>query len=141
LGSPPLPQPEGQRVPRVRRRIERRVRDLCFDSLRVVVGDLPGVVLEDLLSFVFQKKRRPAGRRQRKALSKLMCGVRGTLCAVAPGLRVVMVLMVTMAFWGAPLRGMVEGRREQVAYRPGVTGVQLRTTVPVKEFCGESWRL
>jgi hypothetical protein len=134
LGSPPLPQPEGQRVPRLRRRIQRRVRDLCLDLLRVA--------FEDLLSFVFQKKRRPAGRRQRKALSRSTCGeVPGALCAVAAGLIVVMVLMVTMAFWGAPLRGMVEGRREQVAYWPGVTGVQLRTTVPAKEFCGESWRL
>ena len=44
---------------------------------------------------------------------------------------VVMVLMVAMAVWGAPLRVMLEGRREQVAYWPGVMGVQLRTTVPL----------
>ena len=44
---------------------------------------------------------------------------------------VVMVLIVAMAFWGAPLRGMLEGRSEQVAYWPGVMGVQLRTTVPL----------
>src|SRR6266851_2442651 len=46
------------------------------------------------------------------------------LCAVVPGLMVVMVLMVAMAFWGAPLRGMLEGRSEQVACWPGVMGVQ-----------------
>ena len=51
--------------------------------------------------------------------------------AVALGLMVVIVLMVAMAIWGAPLRGMLEGRREQVAYWPGVMGVQLRTTVPL----------
>ena len=52
------------------------------------------------------------------------------LCAVVRELMVVMVLMVAMAFWAAPLRVMLEGRREQVAYWPGVMGVQLRTTVP-----------
>ena len=43
----------------------------------------------------------------------------------------VMVFIVAMAFWGAPLSVMCEGRREQVAYGPGVMGVQLRMTSPV----------
>ena len=49
---------------------------------------------------------------------------------------VVMVLMVAMAFWGVPLRVMLEGSSEQVAYWPGLMGVQLRTTVPLKPVCG-----
>ena len=48
-----------------------------------------------------------------------------------------MVLMVAMAFWVVPLRVMLEGRSEQVAYWPGVMGVQLRTTVPCSCFGGE----
>ena len=40
-------------------------------------------------------------------------------------------MMVAMAFCGAPLRVMLEGSSEQVAYWAGVMGVQLRTTVPV----------
>jgi hypothetical protein len=52
------------------------------------------------------------------------------LRAVVLGLMVVIVLMVTTAFCDAPLRVMLEGRSEQVAYWPGVTGVQLRTTSP-----------
>ncbi len=56
----------------------------------------------------------------------------GELAAVVLlGLIAVMVLMVAMAVWGAPLRGMLEGSSEQVAYWPGVIGVQLRTTVPL----------
>ena len=45
-------------------------------------------------------------------------------------MRVVMVLMVAVASCAAPLRVMLEGSSEQVAYWPGLTGVQLRTTVP-----------
>ncbi len=44
----------------------------------------------------------------------------------------VTVWMVAMAFWGAPLRGMLEGTIEQVAKSAGVMGVQLRTTVPAE---------
>lgn len=78
---------------------------------------------------VFQKKRSEAGRRQRMVLSRVELGV--VLWTVAMGLTVVMVLMVAMAVWGAPLRAMLEGSSEQVAYWPGVMGVQLRTTVPL----------
>ena len=53
------------------------------------------------------------------------------LAAVVAGLMAVRVLMVAMAFWAEPLRVMLEGRREQVAYGPGVMGVQLRMTSPV----------
>ena len=87
---------------------------------------------------VFQKKRSAAGRRQRSVLFRFGAG---SLCAVVLGLMEVMVLIVATAFWAAPLRVMLEGRREQVAYWPGVMGVQLRTTVPLKLFCGVSWRL
>src|SRR5713226_966514 len=108
LGSPPLPQPVGQRVVRLRRRVQR--------IARVVFGIL-------FLRRVFQKKRSEVGRRQRRVLFRVAWVF--VLCAVVPGLMVVMVLMVAMAFWGAPLRGMLEGRSEQVAYWPGVMGVQL----------------
>jgi hypothetical protein len=80
---------------------------------------------------VFQKKRREAGRRQRRVLVLLRAAWGFVLCAVGLGLMVVMVLIVAMAFWGAPLRLMLEGRSEQVAYWPGLMGVQLRTTVPL----------
>src|SRR6266487_3486544 len=113
LGSPPLPQPVGQRVVRLRRRVQR--------IARVLVWAL-------FLRRVFQKKRRDAGRRQRRVLLRVAWGF--VLCAVALGLMVVMVLMVAMALWAAPFRLMLEGRREQVAYWPGVMRVQLRTTVP-----------
>ena len=79
---------------------------------------------------VFQKKRRDAGRRQRRVLFRVVWDE--VLAAVGLGLMVVMVLMVAMAFWTAvPLRATLEGRSEQVAYWPGVMGVQLRTTVPL----------
>ena len=48
----------------------------------------------------------------------------------ATGLTVVMVLMVAVAFCALPLRVMLDGSSEQVAYWPGLMGVQLRTTVP-----------
>src|SRR5271170_6984903 len=113
LGSPPLPQPEGQRVVRVRRTAQKR---FCV-----------GWVF--FLRRVFQKKRRDAGRRQRRVLFRVVWVF--VLCAVAFGLTVVMVLMVAMAFCAALLRVMLEGRSEQVAYWPGVMGVQLRTTSPL----------
>src|ERR1700749_3555691 len=124
LGSPPLPQPVGERVVRARRRVHR--------IARVVVGSL-------FLRRVVQKKRREAGRRQRRVWLRVVCGAE--LWAVWLGLIVVMVLMVAMAVCGAPLRAMLEGSREQVAYWPGLMGVQLRTTVPVYPDCGVSWRL
>src|ERR1700692_155653 len=108
-GSPPLPQPEGQRVVRVRRRVQRIAR-VVFWSLFLRRG--------------VQKKRREAGRRRRRVLFRVAWGL--VLLAVGLGLMVVMVLMVAMALWGAPLRGMLEGRSEQVAYWPGLMGVQLR---------------
>src|SRR5260370_32050870 len=114
LGSPPLPQPEGQRVARVRRRVQR--------IARVVLWSL-------FLRKALQKKRSEAGRRQRRVLFRVAWVF--VLFAVGLGLTVVMVLMVAMAFWAAPLRAMLEGRSEQVAYWPGVMGVQLRTTVPL----------
>src|ERR1700704_1141333 len=114
LGSPPLPQPEGQRVVRVRRTVQRMVR-VVFWSL--------------FLRRVFQKKSRETGRRQRRVSFRVAWGL--LLSAVVLGLTVVMVLMVAMALWGAPLRLMLEGRSEQVAYWPGLMGVQLRTTVPL----------
>ena len=52
------------------------------------------------------------------------------MCAVA-GLIVVMVLIVATALCAALLRVMLEGSREQVAYWPGLIGVQLRTTSPL----------
>ena len=73
-----------------------------------------------------RKKNRAVGRRQRKILSV----VRVELWALV-GLVAVMVLMVAVADWVAPLRVMLEGSREQVAYWPGVMGVQLRTMVPL----------
>ena len=112
MGSPPLPQPVGHRVARVRRRVQR-------------IGWMMRVLF---LRRMFQKKRSEAGRRQRRVLFRVVWG--SVLCAV-PGLTVVMVLMVAMAFWAAPLRAMLEGRSEQVAYWPGLMGVQLRTTVPL----------
>jgi hypothetical protein len=77
---------------------------------------------------VFQRKRREAGRRQRRVLFRV---VRGSVLCAVPGLTVVMVLMVAIALCAAPLRAMLEGRSEQVAYWPGVMGVQLRTTSPL----------
>ncbi len=53
----------------------------------------------------------------------------------------VTVWMVAMAFWGAPLRGMLEGTMEQVAESAGAMGVQLRTTVPAKLLMGVRVRL
>jgi hypothetical protein len=53
----------------------------------------------------------------------------------------VTVLMVAMAFWVVPLRVMLEGRSEQVAYWPGLMGVQLRITVPLKALWGVRVRL
>ena len=114
MGSPPLPQPEGERVVRVKRRIQKIAR-VVFWSL--------------FLRRVFQKKSRETGRRQRRVSFRAVWMF--VLFAVGLGLTVVMVLMVAMAFWAAPLRGMLEGRSEQVAYWPGVMGVQLRTTVPL----------
>jgi hypothetical protein len=87
---------------------------------------------------VFQKKRSDAGRRQRRVLLRRM---RGVFCDVVVGLMVVMVLRVAMAFCAELWSVMLEGRREQVAYWPGVMGVQLRTTVPLYPDCGVSWRL
>ena len=78
---------------------------------------------------VFQKKRSEAGRRQRRVLLRVVRDE--VLAAVGLGLMLVMVLMVAMAFSGAPLRAMLEGRSEQVAYWPGLMGVQLSTTVPL----------
>ena len=112
MGSPPLPQPEGERVIAVRRVLQ-----------RMVWGFLRGVLERE-----FQKKRRPAGRRQRRVRVRL---VWVALRAVVTGLMDVMVLMVAMAFWVVALRVMFEGRREQVAYWPGLIGVQLRMTLPV----------
>jgi hypothetical protein len=60
---------------------------------------------------VLQTKRRDAGRRQRRVLFRVV----GVLRAEVVGLIVVMVLMVATAFCGAPLRGMLEGSKEQVA--------------------------
>ena len=114
MGSPPLPQPVGQRVVSLRRRVQR--------IARVVFGIL-------FLRRVFQKKRNEAGRRQRRVSFRVAWGL--VLFAVGLGLMVVMVLMVAMALWAAPLREMLERRSEQVAYWPGVMGVQLRTTVPL----------
>jgi hypothetical protein len=111
LGSPPLPQPEGERTARVRRSA----------ASRLLIGRV------FFFRRVFQKKRRDAGRRQRRVLLRFAW----TLCAVALGLIVVMVLMVATAFWAAVVRAMLEGSREHVAYWPGVMGVQLRTTSPL----------
>ena len=60
LGSPPLPQPEGERVVRVRRRIQR--------IARVVLWSL-------FLRRVVQKKRREAGNRQRRVLFREVWGL------------------------------------------------------------------
>ena len=59
LGSPPLPQPVGQRVVRVRRRVQRMAR----------------VVWVLFLRRVFQKKRSEAGRRQRRVLFGVVWGL------------------------------------------------------------------
>ena len=119
LGSPPLPHPVGERVVRVRRRVQRIVR-VVFWSL--------------FLRRVVQKKKREAGRRQRRDLFRVVWGL--VLLAVGLGLTAVMVLMVAMAVWGAPLRGMLEGRREQVGYGPGVVGGQLGSWWPVSGVAG-----
>src|SRR6266566_5176285 len=103
LGSPPLPQPVGQRVVRLRRRVQR--------IARVVFGIL-------FLRRVFQKKRNEAGRRQRRVSFRVAWGL--VLFAVGLGLMVVMVLMVAMAVWGAWLRVVREGMMEQGAHWPGV---------------------
>src|ERR1700754_4124513 len=100
LGSPPLPQPEGQRVVAVSRRSQRMTRWRFF------------------LLRVFQKNRSAVGRRQRSVLFRRVW-VLSVLWAVGSGLTVVMVLMVATAFWADPLRVMLEGRIEQVAYWPG----------------------
>ena len=63
---------------------------------------------------------------------------RGLLAAVVAE---VMVLRVAVAFCAVLLRVRLEARREQVAYWPGLMGVQLRTTAPVKLFCGVRARL
>ena len=78
LGSPPLPQPEGQRV-RDRSRVQRIVR-MVFWAL--------------FLRWVFQKKSSEAWRRQRRVLFRVAWGF--VLWAVALGLTVVMVLMVAI---------------------------------------------
>ena len=57
MGSPPLPQPVGQRVVRVRRRVHR--------IARVVLWVL-------FLRRVFQKKSSEAGRRQRRGLFRVV---------------------------------------------------------------------
>ena len=63
------------------------------------------------------------------------------VAVVGVGTNSVTVLMFAMEFCAAPLRAMLEGRSEQVALGPGVMGVQLRTTVPMKPDCGVSWRV
>src|ERR1700723_748884 len=108
LGSPPLPQPEGERAARVRRTAQKRVR-------------IGWVLFRRRL---LQKRKSEAGRRQRRVLLRFVW----TLLAVALGLMVVMVLIVATAFWEAVVRAMLEGSSEHVAYWPGVMGVQLRTT-------------
>lgn len=112
LGSPPLPQPEGESVASVMKAIQRimRVRAFVVDGFRRV----------------FQKKRSETGSRQRRVRLRAVLTEEELL-----GLTVVMVLMVAMEFCAAPLREMLEGSSEQVAYCPGLMGVQLRTTVPV----------
>src|ERR1700729_547145 len=110
LGSPPLPQPMGQRVVAVRKRSERMARWVFF------------------LLRVFQKKRSVAGSRQRSVLFGLVRVA--VLCAVV-GLTVVMVLMVATAPCAAPLREMLEGSKEQVAYWPRGMGVQLGAPGPL----------
>ena len=112
LGSPPLPQLVVVRVMTERRKVRKIER---MDWVR-------------LGRKLLQKRSAEAGRRQRRV--RLNDGGR-ELCAVDPGLIVVIVLMVAVAFCAAPTRVMLEGRSEHVTYWPGVTGVQLRTTVPV----------
>jgi hypothetical protein len=74
---------------------------------------------------VRQKKKRPDGRRHSSVVFMLL------MFFAVPGATVVMVLMVATAVWGEPVRSMFEGSSEQVAYWPGVIGVQLRMTVPL----------
>ena len=100
---PPLPQPVAKIAAMLRSAIHTEV---C-------------VCLRRLL----QKNTRAAGRMQSSVVLR-----DGWFAAVVAS---VTVLMVAMAFCGAPLRVTLEGRSEQVAYWPGVMGVQLRTTVPL----------
>jgi len=48
----------------------------------------------------------------------------------------VTVFSVATAVWVLPLSVTLEARSEQVAYCAGLTGVQLRTTVPLKPLTG-----
>ena len=126
LGSPPLPQPLKRSVVGRRRRSAQR---------------MGRMVLVARVFRIFQKQRKAVGSRQRRILSGVLFGERLLLDVVGLGSTEVMVLMVAIAAWGEPLRVMLEGSSEQVAYWPGVIGTQLRTTVPLKLACGVSWRL
>jgi hypothetical protein len=95
--------------------------------------------------------RRAAGRRQRSALLVLVRPLPALLLVLfsellllrleLAALTVVMVLMVAVAVWVTPVRLTLEGKSEQLAYWPGVTGVQLSTTVPLNPFRGVRVRL
>jgi hypothetical protein len=110
---PPLPQPVAERMAVV----------------RAMASQMVGRRFEKLER---RKKRMTAGKRQRSVVRDRR------FAAVVTS---VTVLMVAAAFCGEPLRVMLEGSREQVAYCPGLMGVQLRTTVPVKLSCGVRVRL
>ena len=79
---------------------------------------------------VLRKKSKPSGRRQRADSPKVLC-VR--FCAAATDVTVLMV--ATEAAEAAPIVTL-DGSKEQLAYWPGLTGVQLRTTAPVYPFRG-----
>ena len=114
--EPPLPQLEERSVVTVRRVSSTIVRVACA------------------VLWILRKKSRTAGSRQRSGVVVRVLRLRSRLLAEV--VTSVTVLMVAMAFCAAPLRVMLEGRSEHVAYWPGLMGVQLRITVPLKTLWG-----
>jgi hypothetical protein len=75
---------------------------------------------------VRRRKSKPRGSRQSARVGRL----EARFCEDVE--TEVTVLMVATELCGEPLvRVMLEGSSEQVAYWPGLMGVQFRTTVPV----------
>ena len=54
---------------------------------------------------------------------------------------VIVLIVATEVRVADPLMVRLDGSREQVAYWPRLTGVQLRATAPVYPFCGTRVRL